>query len=92
MCSYFLDKDLDGIGNFKGQFYVYNQNSNLLKMNFGGQINATKQFIKDNCGVKIFRDNIRVYNYGEPFDDWLGLDLDKIQRAGDHFGKKVTYQ
>ncbi|MBP4138769.1 ATP-binding protein [Flavobacterium geliluteum] len=84
------NKDLDGIGNFKGQFYVYNQNSNLLKMNFGGQINAIKQFIKDNCGIKIFRDNIRVYNYGEPFDDWLGLDLDKIQRAGDHFGKKVT--
>lgn len=84
------NKDLNGIGNFKGQFYVYNQNSNLLKMNFGGQINAIKQFIKDNCGVKIFRDNIRVYNYGEPFDDWLGLDLDKIQRAGDHFGKKVT--
>ena len=84
------NKDLNGIGNFKGQFYVYNQNSNLLKMNFGGQINAIKQFIKDNCGVKVFRDNIRVYNYGEPFDDWLGLDLDKIQRAGDHFGKKVT--
>lgn len=84
------NKDLDGIGNFRGQFYVYNQNSNLLKMNFGGQINAIKQFIKDNCGIKIFRDNIRVYNYGEPFDDWLGLDLDKIQRAGDHFGKKVT--
>lgn len=84
------NKDLKGIGSFKGQFYVYNQNSNLLKMNFGGQINAIKEFIKNNCGVKIFRDNIRVYNYGEPFDDWLGLDLDKIQRAGDHFGKKVT--
>lgn len=84
------NKDLDGIGSFKGQFYVFNQNSNLLKMHFGGQINAIKQFIKDNCGIKIFRDNIRVYNYGEPFDDWLGLDLDKIQRAGDHFGKKVT--
>jgi hypothetical protein len=89
--SHFLkNKDLNGIGSFKGQFYVYNQNSNLLKMNFGGQINAIKEFIKNNCGVKIFRDNIRVYNYGEPFDDWLGLDLDKIQRAGDHFGKKVT--
>ncbi|AZB25439.1 hypothetical protein EG339_13045 [Chryseobacterium bernardetii] len=89
--NHFLrNNDLDGIGPLRGQFYVFNQNSNLLKMHFGGQINAIKQFIKDNCGVKIFRDNIRVYNYGEPFDDWLGLDLDKIQRAGDHFGKKVT--
>ncbi|MFP9113508.1 ATP-binding protein [Flavobacterium sp. RHBU_3] len=87
---YLLNKDLDGIGTIKGRFYVFNQNTNLLKMNFGGQINAVKQFIKDNSGVKIFRDNIRVYNYGEHYDDWLGLDLDKIQRTGDHFGKKVT--
>ncbi|HMR17675.1 MAG TPA: ATP-binding protein [Sphingobacterium sp.] len=84
------NKDLSNIGTIKGKFYVFNQNSTLLKMDFGGQINAVKQFIKDNAGVKIFRDNIRVYNYGEPYDDWLGLDLDKIQRAGDHFGKKVT--
>lgn len=84
------NKDLSDIGTIKGKFYVFNQSSILLKMNFGGQINAVKQFIKDNSGVKIFRDNIRVYNYGEQYDDWLGLDLDKIQRAGDHFGKKVT--
>jgi len=89
--NHFLrNKDLNGIGSFNGQFYVFNQNSDLLKKNFGGQTNAIKQFIKDNCGVKIFRDNIRVYNYGEPSDDWLGLDLDKIQKTGDHFGKKVT--
>ncbi|RZF62197.1 ATP-binding protein [Sphingobacterium corticibacterium] len=87
---YLRNKDLIDIGIIKGKFYVFNQNSILLKMDFGGQINAVKQFIKDNSGVKIFRDNIRVYNYGEPYDDWLGLDLDKIQRAGDHFGKKVT--
>lgn len=84
------NKDLSNIGTIKGKFYVFNQSSILLKMNFGGQINAVKEFIKDNSGVKIFRDNIRVYNYGEQYDDWLGLDLDKIQRAGDHFGKKVT--
>ncbi len=87
---YLRNKDLTDIGTIKGKFYVFNQSSVLLNMNFGGQINAVKQFIRDNSGVKIFRDNIRVYNYGEPYDDWLGLDLDKIQRAGDHFGKKVT--
>lgn len=88
--KYLRNKDLDGIGKIKGSFYVFNQNSELLNMNFGGQINAVKAYIKDNCGVKIYRDNIRVYNYGEPYDDWLNLDYDKIQRAGDHFGKKVT--
>ena len=88
--KYLRNKDLSNIGVISGKFFVFNQNSNLLNMNFGGQINAVKLYIKDNCGIKIFRDNIRVYNYGEPNDDWLNLDYDKIQRAGDHFGKKVT--
>jgi signal transduction histidine kinase len=84
------NSDIKDIGEIKGKFFVFNQNSVLLNMNFGGQNQAVKSFIKENCGIKIFRDNIRVYNYGEQYDDWLGLDLDKIQRAGDHFGKKVT--
>ena len=84
------NSDIKDIGEIQGKFFVFNQNSILLNMNFGGQNQAVKLFIKENCGVKIFRDNIRVYNYGEQYDDWLGLDLDKIQRAGDHFGKKVT--
>lgn len=88
--KYLRNRDIKNIGPISGTFYVFNQNSQLLNMNFGGQINAVKSFIKDNSGVKIFRDNIRVYNYGEPNDDWLRLDLDKIQRTGDHFGKKVT--
>lgn len=88
--KYLRNRDIEHIGPICGTFYVFNQNSQLLHMNFGGQVNAVKAFIKDNSGVKIFRDNIRVYNYGEPNDDWLRLDLDKIQRTGDHFGKKVT--
>lgn len=88
--KYLRNRDLKNIGTIKGTFYVFNQNSHLLNMNFGGQTNAVKAYIKENCGVKIYRDNIRVYNYGEPYDDWLNLDYDKIQRAGDHFGKKVT--
>lgn len=88
--KYLKNYDIEGIGTIKGRFYVFNQNSKLFKMYFGGQTQAIKEYIFQNCGVKIFRDNIRVYNYGESSDDWLGLDLLKIQRIGDHFGKKTT--
>jgi hypothetical protein len=84
------NKDIADIGKIIGKFHVFNQSSVLMNLRHGGQVNAVKTFIRENCGVKIFRDGIRVYNYGEAFDDWLSLDLDKIQRAGDHFGKKVT--
>ncbi|MBQ3238837.1 MAG: ATP-binding protein [Bacteroidaceae bacterium] len=86
-----LDSDLCLLGPISGIFHVFNQNGKILDLSFGaGKRGAIKDYIKDNCGVKIFRDNIRVYNYGEPSDDWLDLELAKVQRAGDHFSKKVT--
>lgn len=85
------NEDLDGIGVITGQFHVFNQSKNLLDTIYGvGRSGAIKEYIKENCGIKVYRDNIRVYNYGEPSDDWLGLELAKVQRIGDHFSKKVT--
>lgn len=83
-----MNRDLDGIGSINGRFYVYNLLSVVLKS--FGQANTIKRFVKENCGVKLFRDGIRVYNYGEPNDDWLGLDLARVQRLGNHFSKNTV--
>ncbi|UXM93974.1 ATP-binding protein [Bartonella sp. HY329] len=88
--KYLRNKDIERIGQISGRFYVFNLHRKILESNFGGQITAVKNYINENCGVRIYRDNIRVFNYGEPSDDWLGLDLQKIRRTGDHFGRKVT--
>lgn len=85
-----INADLDGIGKIQGEFYVYNLNGNIVSLFFQNEKTAIKQFIKDNYGVRIYRDGVRVFNYGEIVDDWLGLDYQKIQRAGDHFSRKVT--
>lgn len=82
------NSDLNGIGEITGRFYVYNLLSVVLRS--FGQSQAIKSFVKENSGVKIFRDGIRVYNYGEPSDDWLGLDLARVQRLGSHFSKNTT--
>lgn len=88
--KFLRNKDLDNIGIIEGEFFVYNLNKSILDGYFPGQYNAIKSFVSENKGVRIFRDGMRVYNYGESYDDWLDLDYTKIQRAGDHFGKKVT--
>ena len=38
--------------------------------------------LEENCGVKIFKDGIRVMPYGRPGDDWVGLDNRWMKRAG----------
>ena len=88
--KYLLNSDLTNIGSIKGKFFVFNLSPQIINLNFGGQKEAIKNYIRENCGVRIFRDDIRVYNYGEKLDDWLDLDLTKIQRVGDHFAKKIT--
>jgi len=40
--------------------------------------------LKENCGIKIFNDGVRVMPYGEPGNDWLGLGARKVARRADH--------
>lgn len=36
--------------------------------------------IREHCGIRVYMDNFRVFPYGEPGDDWLGLDKDYAVR------------
>lgn len=38
------------------------------------------------CGVSLFRDDLRVLPYGEPGDDWLLLDQERIQDPAGRIG------
>ena len=39
---------------------------------------AITRYLDEFGGVRVYRDGIRVYNYGEQGDDWLGLDLRRV--------------
>lgn len=76
---------LTGIGTIKGRLHVFYRRDELLRL-MGGDIRQTKQWLKDQAGVRVFRDGIRVYNYGEPEDDWLGLNARRINRPTEKIG------
>ncbi len=85
---YLMSENLSSFGVISGKFHFYNNRGPLLDLVFGtGKRTAVKDYIKQNRGIKIFRDNIRVYNYGEPSDDWLGLDVAKRSRSGNHMDR-----
>jgi len=69
----FGENDLLKIGDVKGKLYLFNQKSEVIKI-FNNTDNI-KEYLKDNHGIRIYRDKLRVYNYGEPGNDWLGLNL-----------------
>lgn len=78
-------KELEGIGTIKGRLHVFYRRDEILRL-MGGDIRQTKQWLKDQAGVRVFRDGIRVYNYGEPDDDWLGLNARRINKPAERIG------
>ena len=85
------DSDLDGIESIHGNFYAFNLDGKIVDLSYGsGNRGKIKEFVSEYAGVRVFRDGIRVYNYGEPADDWLYLDQAKTKRVGSHFAKGQT--
>lgn len=67
---------LSGVGPIEGDFYVFDRDKEVLARMPETQL--IKLFLDEAGGVRIYRDGMRVYNYGERGDDWLGLDLRRI--------------
>lgn len=38
-----------------------------------------KKTLREQHGIKVFKDDLRVYDYGEAGNDWLGLDIKRVQ-------------
>ena len=39
----------------------------------------TRKILKDNSGIKVYKGDLRVFDYGEKGNDWLGIDLKRVQ-------------
>jgi signal transduction histidine kinase len=74
-----LRESLSGTFNF--EFRVWNRDIDSIK-NLAREINSSTKNIRkdldDLAGVSIYRDNFRVLPYGNKNDDWLRLDIRRV--------------
>ena len=77
-------EELNGIGPITGRIYAFLQTSEVLKLM--GNSQQLKNWLIAQSGVRVYRDQIRVFNYGEPGDDWLRLNTRRINTPGGKFG------
>ncbi|MEN3980281.1 ATP-binding protein [Acinetobacter sp. CWB-B33] len=72
--------NLDAYKIGKVQFVGYIFDLEAVVMNYGiADKKGFKDILRMHTGVKVFRDSLRVYDYGEPENDWLGLDHRRFQ-------------
>ncbi|MBX8538335.1 ATP-binding protein [Pseudomonas cichorii] len=83
--SIFLSSEmLQDIGPIKGKIYAYHRRTEILKES--GSAKLISDWIKYQSGIRVYRDQVRVFNYGEPGDDWLGLNVRRINRPAGKLG------
>jgi len=66
------------IGNIHFEGYIFDLDSIVMNLGIVDK-KGFKDILKMHSGVKVFRDGLRVYDYGEPENDWLGLDHRRFQ-------------
>jgi len=65
------------IGTINIKIFAFDRDSSILN-NYVSDKSAFKNYLDENGGVSVFRDGMRILDYGEPGNDWLGLDLKRV--------------
>ncbi|OOE87399.1 hypothetical protein BZG73_01805 [Salinivibrio siamensis] len=73
-------EDLKEIGPISGTLYIFMKSSAVLSA--VGSPQLIKEYLREQSGIRVYRDGIRVFNYGETNDDWLGLNAGRINMPG----------
>lgn len=75
----FTDIDLSKheIGEIRIKIYAFDRDTSIMN-NFISDKTAFKNYLNENGGISVFRDGMRILDYGEPDNDWLGLDLKRV--------------
>ncbi|WP_243545223.1 ATP-binding protein [Pseudodesulfovibrio tunisiensis] len=66
-----VDLSKSKIGNIYVKLYAFEQTPSVRQ-----QLDSKKDvidFLKQSSGIRVYRDGMRVYDYGEKGNDWLGL-------------------
>ena len=79
------DPDI-GIVRFQG--IIFDRDPKLLTLGVQDK-SGLKEYLDINGGIRVFRDNMRIMDYGEPKNDWLDLNSRRVNRPGDHISNNV---
>lgn len=70
------------IGKISFKLLIFDRSSKLLSLGLAEDKRGFLMYLNENGGVRVFRSGIRVYDYGEVGNDWLNLDLKRVNQPG----------
>ena len=85
----FKNINFDGFGDFEIKGYIFDFDPVTLDLSIIEDKTGIKQYLRENGGIRVYRDGMRVYDYGEIGNDWLGLDRKRINAPTAKIGNKL---
>jgi len=77
------------IGAIEFKIAIFDNDSQIL--NYSNiEKKSFRDYLKENGGIRVYRDGVRVYDYGEKENDWLGIDLKRVHRVGGNISNNIT--
>jgi signal transduction histidine kinase len=73
----------DKIGPILIEFRIFDLDSQVLQFALSDR-KGLRDFLKFNGGVRVYRDGVRVYDYGESGNDWLSLGVRRVNHPTRH--------
>ena len=71
------------IGPILIEFRIFDLDSQVLQFAVSDK-KGLREFLKFNGGVRVYRDGVRVYDYGEVGNDWLSLGVRRVNHPTRH--------
>lgn len=76
------------IGSIEFDLIIFELDSQIFSY-VNSEKKSTKDYLRENGGIRVYRDGVRVYNYGEKDTDWLGIDQRRINRFGGNVSNNI---
>ena len=76
------------IGTIEFDLIIFELDSQIFSY-VNSEKKSIKDYLRENGGVRVYREGVRVYDYGEKDTDWLGLDLRRINRYGGNVSNNI---
>lgn len=73
---------------FKGN--IFDRDTRTLNLGVQDK-KGLKDYLNDNGGIRVFRDNMRVLDYGEPGNNWLDLGGRRVNIPAKRISKNIVF-
>lgn len=84
-----IDLSKYNIGIIKIRLLIFDLESSILSRGVSDK-KGLKDYLKTNGGISVYRDGIRIYEYGESGNDWLRLEARRINAPGTTLSSNIV--